>query len=116
MDDLMLMAIPLMSMMNGNTQHAAYMEIGCVLSYLALNYFNSLPSTPTPPTAASSEFIDTIVHVEPYQTPFWKIDIQTVLLFVICILLIFGITELIAQHNTRPRAQPRAPRSIPLQL
>lgn len=111
MDDIMLMAIPLMSMMNGNTQHAAYMEIGCVLSYLALNYFNSLPSAPAP-TASSPEFIDTIVHVEPYQTPFWKIDIQTVLLFIICILLIFGITELIEQHNTRPRAL-RPPRSHP---
>ena len=103
----MLMAIPLMSMMNGNTQHAAYMEIGCVLSYLALNYFNSLPVTPTP-TASSPEFIDTIVHVEPYQTPFWKIDIQTVLLFVICILLIFGITELIDQHSTRALRPPRS--------
>jgi len=112
MDDLMLMAIPLMSMMNGNSQHAAYVEIGCMLSYLALNYFNSLPATP-PATSSSPEFIDTIVHVEPYQTPFWKIDIQTVLLFVICILLIFGISELI-EYNTRPRAlrPPQRPSQV----
>jgi len=112
---MLMAAIPLMSMMNGNSQHAAYMEIGCMLGYLALNYFNSLPATPAVPSASSPEFMDTIVHVEPYQTPFWKIDIQTVLLFIICILLIFGITELIEQHNTRPRAL-RPPRPHPLAL
>ena len=111
MDDLVLFALPLMSLVNGNTQHTAYMELGCMLGYLALNYINNLPAAPPPassPVSSSPEFIDTIVHVEPYQTPFWKIDIQTILLFVICILLIFGITELIEQHSARtcPRAQP----------